>query len=255
MSDSATNILSLQNISCSLEKGSNIFSNINFSVNEGDILVLQGRSGSGKSTLLKCIAHLILHSGQTLYRGSTWRVPGIPSYRTRVMYVPQRPSLLPGTPSDFLKTITNLRSHKALKKGSSDTPENTTNDVMKRARDTAQSWEIDTELWDRDWLNLSGGEAQRMLIAVAVSLNAAEVLLLDEPTSALDSESSLMVEKCLVDMVREGKTRLKALVWITHSPEQSRRVGSRFIYLSAGSCYESEDASPSPSPYPSTPVG
>ena len=62
-----------------------------------------------------------------------------------------------------------------------------------------------------------------------------------------------MVEKFLVDLVRTRKSSLKAIVWITHSTEQSRRVGNRFIYLSAGGCYEDDDAAPSP--YPPTPVG
>ena len=73
-----------------------------------------------------------------------------------------------------------------------------------------------------------------------------------EPTSALDSETSAMVESYLIERVRSADTFLKALVWVTHSPEQSRRVGTRYVYLSAGGCYESDD--PSPSPYPPTPV-
>lgn len=62
-----------------------------------------------------------------------------------------------------------------------------------------------------------------------------------------------MVENFLVDMVRSRKTSLKALVWITHSPEQSRRVGNRFIYLFAGGCHESDDGA-APLLYPTTPT-
>ncbi|KAJ3514834.1 hypothetical protein NLJ89_g2140 [Agrocybe chaxingu] len=237
-------LLELRNITCYLEKGSNIFSDINFTVNEGDILVLQGRSGSGKSTLLKCIAHLVMHSGETLYRGKTAQAIGIPSYRTRILYVPQRPALLPGSPRDFLVSITNLRAHKAVV---CDTLDGSADVVLQRAYEIGEDWGIDRELWTRGWINLSGGEGQRILLAAAVALNTAEVLLLDEPTSALDSETSALVEKTLVDKVRSGDTILKSLVWITHSPEQSRRVGTRFIYLSAGGCYESDDATPIPS--------
>jgi len=245
----SSSILELRNIKCSLEEGVNLFSNVNFSVNQGDIVVLQGRSGSGKSTLLKCISHLVLHDGETLYRGSTPQAFGIPSYRTRVMYVPQRPSLLPGSPADFVKAIMNLHSHKILMKNDI---EETTQQVMKRCSETAQYWGIGPDLLNRDWINLSGGEGQRILLSIAASLNTAEILLLDEPTSALDSETSLMVEKFLVDLVRTRKSSLKAIVWITHSAEQSRRVGNRFIYLFAGGCHEGDDV---PSPYPATPIG
>ena len=62
-----------------------------------------------------------------------------------------------------------------------------------------------------------------------------------------------MVEKYLVNLVRTRKSSLKAIVWITHSPEQSRRVGNRYLYLSAGGCQEGDDEAV-PSPYPATPI-
>jgi len=247
---SHSTILELRNIKCSLGEGVDLFSDVNLSINQGDIVVLQGRSGSGKSTLLKCISHLVLHDGETLYRGSTPQAFGVPSYRTRVMYVPQRPSLLPGSPADFVKAIMNLHSHKILMRNDI---QDTTEQVMKRCYETAQCWGIAPDLWNRDWMNLSGGEGQRILLSTAASLNTAEILLLDEPTSALDSETSLMVEKFLVDLVRTRKSSLKAIIWITHSAEQSRRVGNRFIYLFAGSCHEGDDDAAT-SPYPATPT-
>ena len=57
----------------------------------------------------------------------------------------------------------------------------------------------------------------------------------------------------MVNLLRTGKSSLKAIIWITHSAEQSRRVGNRFIYLSAGGCHEEDDAVFSP--YPATPIG
>ncbi|KAJ2972360.1 hypothetical protein NUW54_g12286 [Trametes sanguinea] len=106
------------------------------------------------------------------------------------------------------------------------------------ARLWSESWGIQRELWDRSWANLSGGEAQRIVLAIAVSLDTAEVLLLDEPTSALDSETSLKVEKHLVAEVKSPDSKLKAIVWITHSPEQGERVGTRFIRITSGGVRE-----------------
>ncbi|KAH9484264.1 Phosphate import ATP-binding protein PstB 1 [Psilocybe cubensis] len=243
-------VLELRDITCYLKRGTNIFSNISFTVNEGDIVVLQGRSGSGKSTLLKCISHLTMHTGESLYRGRTALDYGIPAYRTKILYVPQRPSLLPGSPFDFLVTITKLRSHQALAR---DNANSSPNELLARAIEVGEAFEIQADLWHRSWMNLSGGEGQRILLAAAISLDTAEILLLDEPTSALDQETSLLVEQAIVERVYSTKTTLKAVIWISHSPEQSRRVGSRFIHLSAGGCYETDD--PTPSPSPSTPVG
>jgi ABC-type iron transport system FetAB ATPase subunit len=96
-------------------------------------------------------------------------VIGIPEYRTKITYVPQRPSLLPGTPRNFLTKISSFAARR-----------NQTHDTLVQAPiSVAKSWGIDTRLWDREWSNLSGGEAQRIALAIGVALNDAEVLLLD----------------------------------------------------------------------------
>ncbi|KAG5647288.1 hypothetical protein DXG03_000825 [Asterophora parasitica] len=196
-----------------------------------DIVVLRGKSGCGKTTLLKCIAHLVLYDGHIFYRGSPPKALGIPVFRTKILYVPQRPSMLPGTPRDFLNTISSLEAHKAHAHAPTDDP-------FTRALDISRKWDLDVSLWDRDWSNLSGGEAQRIALAIALGLNTAELILLDEPTSALDSVSTAAVEKYLLHEVRSADTTLKAMVWITHSDEQGSRMGNKFIQITAGGCIE-----------------
>ena len=78
----------------------------------------------------------------------------------------------------------NLQSHKVLMKND---VEESTKEVMQRCIETAQAWGIARELWNKDWLNLSGGEGQRILLSVATSLNAAEILLLDGARHLLPS--------------------------------------------------------------------
>ncbi|TFK29947.1 P-loop containing nucleoside triphosphate hydrolase protein [Coprinopsis marcescibilis] len=231
-------LLELAGLSCSTDSGQ-LFSDLDLSINDGDIIVLQGRSGTGKTTLLKCISHLIQHEGTVRFRGSTARDIGMPFYRTKVLYVPQRPSLLPGSPSTFLKTVLSLGSQNQRLKEDHN-PGDLVNEKMVRYRSIGitNEWSIEPELWERDWSNLSGGEAQRMLLAIALALNTAEVLLLDEPTSALDEETSLAVEKFLVEEVGSPRTSVKAILWITHSAEQGRRIGTRFARLSGGKCLE-----------------
>ena len=170
---------------------------------------------------------------------------GIPYYRTRVLYVPQRPSLLPGSPQDFLLALSSLDTHK--KAGTSAN--------FERIVDIARGWGVDPQLWDREWSNLSGGEAQRIALATAVGLGTAEIVLLDgtlallflhhsmllycpEPTSALDSISCAAVEKTMTNEIQSIHSPLKAIVWITHSDEQGSRVGTRFIQIAASGCCE-----------------
>jgi ABC-type iron transport system FetAB ATPase subunit len=85
--------------------------------------------------------------------------------------------------------------------------------------------------WTQNWSTLSGGEAQRMSISIALSLALPDatsgqsrvcVFLLDEPTSALDTQSAQAVERLVL---LSKAYRHIAIVWITHSDEQAARVG------------------------------
>ena len=95
----------------------------------------------------------------------------MPNYRTKVQYIPQRPSLLPGTPLDFLNRIKSFQSRKP-----------TSNNEGKEGLDPyriAEEWGIERTMWAREWSTLSGGEGQRIALAIAVGIGGAEVVLLD----------------------------------------------------------------------------
>jgi len=88
-----------------------------------------------------------------------------------VQYIPQRPSLLPGTPIDFLNRIKSFQSRKS-----------TTDNDGKGGLDPyriAEEWGIERTMWAREWSTLSGGEGQRIALAIAIGLGGAEVVLLD----------------------------------------------------------------------------
>jgi ABC-type Mn2+/Zn2+ transport system ATPase subunit len=95
---------------------------------------------------------------------------GIPAYRTRVLYVPQRPSLLPSNPHSFFETVMSFAS-----RGGGKAKLQSECDPI----GLSASWGIDEEMWSRDWSTLSGGESQRVALAIAVALPGTEVLLLD----------------------------------------------------------------------------
>ncbi|KLO10667.1 P-loop containing nucleoside triphosphate hydrolase protein, partial [Schizopora paradoxa] len=227
-------LLEVRDVECSLGKKEHIFHNVDFVVNEGDVVILQGKSGCGKSTLLKCLAHLNVYTGEVKFRGKTPKEYGIPKFRTHVLYVPQRPSMLPGTPRDFMQRICNFNALKS--RVQADSGSQISNEA--RAIDIAEQWGIEEELWDRPWSNLSGGESQRVALAAALGLNSADVLLLDEPTSALDSQTTAEVEGYLAGMLSKDECRTKAMVWITHSSEQGSRVGTRFLSISSETLHE-----------------
>ncbi|KAI0054084.1 P-loop containing nucleoside triphosphate hydrolase protein [Auriscalpium vulgare] len=230
-------LLTVKNVSCARPEGDSIFSNVTFDVNEGDVIVLQARSGAGKTTLLKCLAHLNLYQGAVAFLGKSPRVYGVPTYRTHVQYVPQRPSLLPGTPRELLVTLASFYALRAQT--------NKEHPVeFDRVLELTGRWGIDPALWDRAWNTLSGGEAQRLALAIPYGMNCAEILLLDEPTSALDLETSEMIERSFVDAIKEPDIALRAIVWITHSEEQAMRVGTRFLTLTPDGVQEETPPAP-----------
>ncbi|CAE6486599.1 unnamed protein product [Rhizoctonia solani] len=247
-------LLSAKNLSVLKDKNTPIFSDISFDLHEGDILVLQGRSGGGKTTILKALAHLNVYEGEVRLHGKLPSKYGIPTYRTRVLYVPQRPSMLPATPRHFFNTINEFNSRAAHKNKVKDStyenepPEHSVNgDQTQLGSDPrdpfqiAEEWGLADDVWNREWATLSGGEAQRVLLAIAAGLRGTEVLLLDEPTSALDSETSALVEKTLITLPKSAVS-VKAIVWITHSHDQSERVGTRWINVTGHGIEESDSS-------------
>ena len=76
---------------------------------------------------------------------------------------------------------------------------------------------LSESLLDRPWAELSGGEAQRCMLAIAMASRPA-CLVLDEPTSALDEASKLLVEDALRS-VAPG-----CVVMATHDCQQAERA-------------------------------
>ena len=90
--------------------------------------------------------------------------------------------------------------------------------------------ELVADLIDKPANALSGGQEQRLGIARALSLHPS-VLLLDEPTSALDPIATHNVEESLVNLRKKSNL---TMIWVSHSIEQARRIGSRVLLLNAG---------------------
>lgn len=120
----------------------------------------------------------------------------VPVYRTLVRYVPQRPSLLPGTPLDFLTTIRSFASRRDAAKPARGA-DGSANGYEMASRsapamdplELAEGWGIEKVLWSRDWSRLSGGEAQRIALAAAIGLGGADVILLDGTSAVPDIQS------------------------------------------------------------------
>lgn len=85
---------------------------------------------------------------------------------------------------------------------------------------------------------MSGGETARMALA-RLLMRRYDLVILDEPTAAMDMESAAAAEELVAAYVRETNC---ALLLITHSLQQARRLADDAIYLDHGSVIEAGPA-------------
>jgi len=75
-------------------------------------------------------------------------------------------------------------------------------------------------------------------MAIGLSMQGTEILLLDEPTSALDQASAALVERYVTELPSSDYSSIKAIIWITHSEDQARQVATRRILIENGKAME-----------------
>ena len=157
-----------------------ILSNVNLHVHCGELVALIGPNGAGKSTLIKAIL------GQSDYSGViSFSVPGQRNRKAKIGYVPQSPTFDPGDPMSVSDLFACCMSKRPAFLGVSKAMRKKIEDCLSRVHGEA--------LIDKTVGTLSGGELQRVLLALALE-PLPNILILDEPLSGVDVEgiSSLM---------------------------------------------------------------
>ena len=199
-----------------------ILDNVDFSVSQGELVLMTGQNGSGKSTLLKIIAGLLKpqqaqvsfmpHDGQ---QGSyPWsRLKKL--LRRKVCYLHQHPYLFHGSVYD--NVAYGLKRQKMSKQ-----------EIEQRVVHALQEYSLES-LIHRDCHELSGGEKQRVAI-VRSWITRPEIILLDEPFSNMDKESRKKSYALIKQMCQQDIT----IVLTSHDPLIGELSFDQHIHLYQG---------------------
>jgi ABC-type multidrug transport system ATPase subunit len=195
--------------------GVRVLDEVDFALDAGEIVCIEGPSGSGKSTLLQVLATLTeADAGEVYLDGVAAHALAPRSFRRRVAYVPQQAPMLDGSVADNVATGPRLRGERLA--------------AASVAHRLAQVG-LDPAFAERRARELSGGERQRVALARALA-NDPEILLLDEPTAALDARAAEVVLERVRALRREGL----GVVVVTHEPAHAGALGALRRSMSHG---------------------
>lgn len=220
----ATNLLEVKNLSQKF--GDNlVLSDLNETIQAGEVVVIIGASGGGKSTFLRSL-NLLNHptSGQVLFEGqdlTTLNEKQLDHIRQKIGMVFQSYNVFP-----HLTVKENLKlAPKKVKKMSDEDADKLADNLLDQVglADKAQDYPS----------SLSGGQQQRVAIARALAMQP-EVMLFDEPTSALDPEMVGEVLKVMQKLAQEGMT----MVVVTHEMTFAQEVAQQVWFMDGGKILE-----------------
>lgn len=203
---------------------------MSFQLKPGQIIAIQGQSGVGKTQILRGLSQLdTFDFGKITLSGKTPDEFGMCTWRCRVAYVQQKLPIVEGTPREMFKRFCSMRAQKKFQKklkAKGHIEDSNFKWLVEHLEEIMRQWNLDPSRLDQSWVELSGGEHQRMNLAITLALSP-DVLLMDEPTSALDEETTLLIE----NSIKKAKI---TCVWVTHSPTQASRIGDQLLYISRG---------------------
>ncbi len=182
---------------------------IDFNINLS--LALVGQSGSGKSLTLKALLGMLPSSMECVleYKGDFELKAG-----ESISFVPQNPFTA-------LSPLTKIAKQFFVS--------------SQRQEELFSQVDLDVGLLDRYPPELSGGQLQRVVIAMALS-NSPSLLLLDEPTTALDEETTIVILNLLKDLQKLHRFKI---LFVTHDMNSAKNICEDICVMKNGKVVES----------------
>jgi multiple sugar transport system ATP-binding protein len=196
------------------KQGAHIFKGINFTIEDGEFIVLVGPSGCGKSTLLRMIAGLEEISGGEI-RIDGQRINETPPAKRGLSMVFQNYALYAHM-TVFENIAFGLRLAKVPKA-----------EIVTAVRAVATMLQLE-HLLERRPPQLSGGQRQRVAIGRAI-VRKPRAFLFDEPLSNLDAALRADMR---VEIARLHKQLGATMIYVTHDQVEAMTLGERIVVLS-----------------------
>ena len=200
-----------------------LFQNISLDIARGQIVSLAGPNGTGKTTLVKCIAGIFTpQSGHVLIDGSDTRVLSRLQLASLLSYVPQNiPAKFPATV--FETVLAGRRPHMGWRPSRKD---------LELAAEKLSALHLE-HLCGRDMGSLSGGQAQKVMLARALAQDT-PYLILDEPTSSLGVRHQLELLETVAQLARD---KGMGVLLIIHDLNLAARYSDAIVLLHRGSVH------------------
>jgi alpha-D-ribose 1-methylphosphonate 5-triphosphate synthase subunit PhnL len=201
------------------------FTDVSFSLEAGEFLLVSGPNGAGKSTLLRCLYRTFLPTaGSAIYRSEQGDVDLARAADIDIALLRRREI---GHVTQFLRVRPRVSALDYVAE-----PLVTLGQAWDEARATAGEWlrafGLKEDVWHAYPATFSGGEQQKVNLVHAL-IAPRRLILLDEPTASLDSGARAALKDRLARLKAEGV----ALVGVFHHPEDVRSLIDGEIELQA----------------------
>ncbi len=205
--------LRVQNLSVKIGS-EEILHHIDLHVHCGQLVALIGPNGAGKSTFLKAVLNQVDYEGLISFSS-----PGERNRRPKIGYVPQSPTFDPSDPISVADLFVCCMSRRPAFLGQSKKMRGFILECLARVHGEA--------LIDKRVGTLSGGELQRVLLALALE-PMPNILILDEPLSGVDIEG----QTGLMDMLDEIRREYDlSILMTTHDFSMLSRYADRVVLI------------------------
>ena len=195
--------------------GQMLIQDVNLHIHCGELTALIGTNGAGKTTLLRALLHQIEFKGDIRHLTGE----GLPAATVRTGYVPQQLEFDHSSPVSVLDFLAAELSKIPVFLG-----------VSARTRQQAHNALLRTHsehLADRPLGALSGGELQRVLLALALTPQP-DLLILDEPVSGMDENGLESFYQTVNELKRRNHM---AILLVSHDLDVVRRYADRVVLM------------------------